>query len=137
MLGKNTHLGVFARASKALCQTVSVSFGWIVDRMKSKPALPALLHFRVAVIFIFGLLLAFSAAAQVPRSSHVVLVIEENTSFNTTVANMPWLVSQGNANGHATNFISYTCGSRMDYLWLMSGTCRSSDHWTFPAAAHE
>ncbi len=137
MLGKNTHLGVFARASKALCQTVSVSFGWIVDRMKSKPALPALLHFRVAVIFIFGLFLAFSAEAQVPRSSHVVLVIEENTSFNTTVANMPWLVSQGNANGHATNFISDTSGSLMDYLWLMSGSCHSSANCTLPAGTHD
>ncbi len=105
--------------------------------MKSKPALPALLHFRVAVIFIFGLFLAFSAEAQVPRSSHVVLVIEENTSFNTTVANMPWLVSQGNANGHATNFISDTSGSLMDYLWLMSGSCHSSANCTLPAGTHD
>ncbi len=105
--------------------------------MKSKPALPALLHFRVAVIFIFGLFLAFSAEAQVPRSSHIVLVIEENTSFNTTVANMPWLVSQGNANGHATNFISDTSGSLMDYLWLMSGSCHSSANCTLPAGTHD
>ena len=62
----------------------------------------------------------------VPRSSHVVLIIEENTSYSTTVANMPWLVSQGNAYGHATNYTSDTSGSLMDYLWLASGSCESS-----------
>ena len=82
------------------------------------------------------LLLAATAQAQVPRSSHVVLVIDENTSFSTTMAKMPWLVSQGNANGYATNYISDTGGSLMDYLWLASGSCHSSANCTLPAGTH-
>src|SRR5689334_13494229 len=41
----------------------------------------------------------------VPRSSHVVLVIEENHMFSEVYpSGMPWLVSQGNAYGYATNY---------------------------------
>jgi phosphatidylinositol-3-phosphatase len=105
--------------------------------MKSNQALSALSRLGVALIFAFGLFVSVSAVAQVPRSSHVVLVIEENTSFNTAAANMPWLASQGNANGHATNFISDTSGSLMDYLWLMSGSCHSSANCTLPAGTHD
>src|SRR5258708_4609556 len=129
--------GFFEWTSKAVCQIAYVSFGWIVSRMKANQALSPLFRFSVAVILIFGLFSAVSAGAQVPRSSHVVLVIEENTSFNTTMANMPWLVAQGNANGYATNFISDTSGSLMDYLWLMSGSCHSSANCTLPAGTHD
>ena len=90
----------------------------------------------MATVSLF-ILLAVSAPAQVPRSSHMVLVIDENTSFNTTVANMPWLVSQGNANGHTSNYISDTGGSLMDYLWLASGSCHSSANCTLPVGTHD
>jgi len=39
--------------------------------------------------------------AQVPVSQHVILVIDENHSYDEVMANMPWLVSQGIANGYA------------------------------------
>jgi hypothetical protein len=43
------------------------------------------------------LLCAVAAAlAQVPSSRHVVLVIDENTTYNELVANMSWLTGQGN-----------------------------------------
>lgn len=74
-------------------------------------------------------LLAFAAVAaraQVPSSHHVILVIDENHSFNEVMANMPWLVSQGNANGYASNFKSDNGGSLLDYLWLASGSCESA-----------
>src|SRR5258708_10001162 len=105
--------------------------------MKANHALSSVVPYSVALVFVSSLFFAMSAQAQVSRSSHVVLVIEENTSFNTTLANMPWLVSQGNANGYATNFISNTSGSLIDYLWLMSGSCHSSANCTLPAGTHD
>src|SRR5579859_5769401 len=105
--------------------------------MKHTQTFPVLFRFSLAVIFVFGLFLALSVEAQVPHSSHVVLVIEENTSFNTTLANMPWLTAQGNANGIASNYTSDTSGSLMDYLWLMSGSCHSSVNCTLPAGTHD
>ena len=78
-------------------------------------------------VAILAVSLCRPAAAQVPHSSHVVLVIEENTGFNNTKANMPWLVGQGNANGFANNYTTDSAGSLLDYLWLSSGSCQTSD----------
>ena len=75
--------------------------------------------------------------AQVPSSQRVVLVIDENSSFNNVIANMPWLVAQGNANGYATNYQSDNGGSLLDYLWLASGSCQSSANCTLPAGSHD
>ena len=66
--------------------------------------------------------LAAAALAQVPASRHVVLVVNENSSFGDVIANMPWLVGQGNANGYATNYQSDNGGSLLDYLWLALGS---------------
>jgi|SRR5579871_3984256 len=79
------------------------------------------------------------AAAQVPipRSSHVVLLVDENTSMNTTLADMPYLASLGSANGRTANYVSNTSGSLMDYLWLGSGSCHSSVNCTLPAGTHD
>jgi len=80
------------------------------------------------VLFLFAIQSQLIAVAQsaVPRSSHVVLLIDENTSYTSTLANMPWLVGQGSTNGYAANYFSDTSGSLMDYLWLASGSCHSS-----------
>ena len=83
------------------------------------------------------LLASLAAFAQVPLSQHVVLVVDENTTFNDVMANMPWLVSQGNANGYATNYHSDNSGSLMDYLWLASGSCHSSANCILPAGTHD
>lgn len=84
-------------------------------------------------------LVCFSAAvlAQVPSSKHVVLVIDENSSYSNVVANMPWLVSKGNAYGHATSYQSDNGGSLMDYLWLASGSCHSSANCALPSGTHD
>jgi hypothetical protein len=74
-----------------------------------------------------------AASQQVPRSRHIVLVIEENTGFATTKAQMPWLVGQGNANGFANNFTTNSGGSLLDYLWLSSGSCHTSDATCAPS----
>jgi phosphatidylinositol-3-phosphatase len=90
------------------------------------------------LLLIFALLFPFFSHAQapIPPSSHVVLIIEENTSYSTTLAHMPWLVSQGAAYGHTTNYVSNTGGSAMDYLWLASGSCHSAVNCVLPAGTH-
>ena len=89
-----------------------------------------------SVSIVVALLGSLAAFAQVPLSQHVVLVIDENTTFNDVMANMRWLVGQGNANAYATNYHSNTSGSLMDYLWLASGSCHSSINCTLPAGTH-
>ncbi|HEY6251026.1 MAG TPA: alkaline phosphatase family protein [Candidatus Angelobacter sp.] len=95
-------------------------------------------HIELAVkivVSLQALLLTLFATAQVPRSSHVVLVIEENTSYNTAAAEMPWLMKQGSTYGHATDYVSNTSGSLMDYLWLASGSCHSTN-CVLPSGTH-
>jgi len=91
------------------------------------------------VLFLHAIQFQLIAAAQsaVPRSSHVVLLMDENTSYSTTLAKMPWLVSQGSANGYAANYFSNTTGSLMDYLWLASGSCHSSVNCALRAGSND
>ena len=93
-------------------------------------------HLRKALVFCATMILlglSLPALAQVPPSSHVILVIEENTSFNTAVANMPWLVGKGNTNGFANNYTTNSGGSLLDYLWLSSGSCHTDDATCAPS----
>ncbi len=83
------------------------------------------------------LLVSLAGLAQVPVSQHVVLVIDENSSFNQVTANMPWLMAEGNANGYAANYKSDSSGSLFNYLWLASGSCHSSVNCTLPAGTHD
>src|SRR5215469_3035116 len=92
---------------------------------------------RSSVLAATAVCLAGVAFAQVPASRHVVLVIDENTSFNDVVANMPWLTGQGNTYGYATNYQSDNGGSLLDYLWLASGSCESQVNCTLPAGTHD
>src|SRR4030081_4078061 len=82
-------------------------------------------------------LVSLAGFAQVPMSQHVVLVIDENSSFSEVTANMPWLMAEGNTNGYAANYKSDSTGSLLNYLWLASGSCHSSGHCTLPAGAHD
>lgn len=67
-----------------------------------------------------------ASAQVVPLAQHVVLVIDENTSYGTAYPKgMPWLVSQGNKYGFASNYNSDVTGSLLDYLYLASGSCES------------
>ncbi|HTT19081.1 MAG TPA: alkaline phosphatase family protein [Candidatus Sulfotelmatobacter sp.] len=81
--------------------------------------------------------IAAVAFAQVPISKHVVLVINENTTYNDVVANMPWLTGEGNSNGYASNYRSDNGGSLLDYLWLASGSCHSKANCSLPAGTHD
>jgi acid phosphatase len=81
--------------------------------------------------------IAAGALAQVPTSKHVVLIINENTTYSDVMAYMPWLTGQGYSNGYATKYQSDNGGSLMDYLWLASGSCHSSANCTLPAGTHD
>lgn len=92
----------------------------------------------------FGLCASLTASAQVvPLAQHVVLIIDENTSFGTVhPSGMPWLVSQGNKYGFANNYDSDHSGSLLDYLYLASGSCESNyscagnPECTLPSGSH-
>lgn len=87
---------------------------------------------RLLIVFVYGAALMgvwhITASAQiVPLSQHVVLVIDENTSFNTVYpSGMPWLVSQGNKYAFANNYVTTIGGSLLEYLDLASGSCESN-----------
>ncbi len=83
------------------------------------------------------LLIAAVGFSQVPASKHVVLVIDENSSYDDVMDNMPWLTSQGSANGYASNYLSDNGGSLLDYLWLASGSCHSSANCKLPKGTHD
>jgi len=88
----------------------------------------------IATMLVLSSLAGF---AQVPVSQHVILIIEENHSYDEVMVNMPWLVSQGKANGYSANFKSDNGGSLLDYLWLASGSCESSANCTLPPGTHD
>ena len=80
----------------------------------------------LACTFLLWSSLAVSAQVTVPLSNHVILIIDENTSFSTVYpTGMPWLVSEGNKYGYSNNFFSNVSGSLLDYLWLASGSAET------------
>jgi hypothetical protein len=87
-----------------------------------------------AVAFLFIAAVGF---AQVPASKHVILVIDENSSYDDVMDNMPWLTGQGSANGYASNYLSDNGGSLLDYLWLASGSCHSAANCALPKGTHD
>jgi len=88
----------------------------------------ALSFLRVSCVIVIAVLCAsLTVSAQVvPLAQHVVLVIDENTSFSTVYpSGMPWLVSEGKKYGYANNYYSDVSGSLLDYLYLASGSGES------------
>src|ERR1700747_3742917 len=81
-------------------------------------------------------LCAAVAFAQVPLSQHVVLVIDENSSFSSVISDMPWLVNQGYAHGYATNYESDNGGSLLEYFWLAAGSFESRAKCALPPRRH-
>ena len=85
----------------------------------------------------FLLCASLTVSAQVvPLAQHVVLVVDENTSFNTVYPNgMPWLVSEGKKYGYANNYYSDVSGSLLDYLYLASGSCEKCEWRSNPCSS--
>jgi hypothetical protein len=102
---------------------------------------------NIALTCVFGSVAAAAQAASptptptptpspIPSASHVFLIVEENQSYST-VTNaadpnnyMPWLIGEGNAFGHASNYVTDSSGSLLDYLWLSSGSCHGDPTMT-------
>lgn len=93
-----------------------------------RPSIVMWLAYLSFVIALFAPGIGLQANGQIPSSSHVILVIEENTSYSTARANMPWLVNESNLYGYASNYTADTSGSLLAYLWLSSGSCHSSSN---------
>ncbi|MGA8617236.1 MAG: hypothetical protein WB660_01770 [Candidatus Sulfotelmatobacter sp.] len=86
-----------------------------MSRLRSGKA--NLSFFALSCISVLCASLAASAQA-VPLAQHIVLVIEENTSFGTAFPNgMRWLSSQAKKYGYANNYYSDMSGSLIDYLY--------------------
>ncbi|MGA7503247.1 MAG: alkaline phosphatase family protein [Candidatus Sulfotelmatobacter sp.] len=84
---------------------------------------------RLSILFCGLSLCAFVQASgqSVPLAQHVVLVIDENTSFGTAFpTGMPWLSAEAKLYGYANNYESDHSGSLLDYLYLASGSCESN-----------
>ena len=88
----------------------------------------SLLRVSCALVAIVGICACLTVSAQVvPLAQHVVLIIDENTSFGSVYpSGMPWLVNRGNKYGFANNYNSDHSGSLLDYLYLASGSCESN-----------
>ena len=68
------------------------------------------------------LIMAGAALAQVPRSSHVIIVAEENHSYSSfNSSSMPYLYSLASQYGLATNFYANTHPSIGNYFMSTTG----------------
>jgi hypothetical protein len=94
------------------------------------------LVFCVAATVALGQSPSNAITGQVPFSQHVFLIVLENYSYDTITSPsdpslyMPNVVSLGTTYGHATNYVTNSSGSLLDYLWLSSGYCHSDPNTT-------
>jgi hypothetical protein len=79
------------------------------------------------LVFLFALSAALSA--QVPRSNHVVVVLEENESYSAIIgsAQMPYLNSLASQNALATQYFANTHPSIGNYFMLTTGQVVSNN----------
>jgi acid phosphatase len=88
---------------------------------------------KIVEILIGVVALTTFAAAQVPKSSHVVMVLEENHSYGKIIGNssMPYLNSLAQKYGLAINYYGNTHPSIGNYLMMTTGQIiTNSDGWT-------
>ena len=71
--------------------------------------------------FMLVVILTATAAAQVPHSSHVWIVAEENHSYENVLASMPYLTSLANRYGLATQYYADMHNSLSTLMHLVSG----------------
>jgi len=83
------------------------------------------------LVFTILLLGSTAALAQVPASKHVVMVLEENHSYSSTIGSMPYLSSLANKYTLATNYYANTHPSIGNYFMLTTGQIiTNSDGYT-------
>jgi hypothetical protein len=80
-------------------------------------------------LVVFLALFSIFASAQVPKSDHVVLVMEENQSYSTVIgsASMPYLNSLASQYGLATQYYANTHPSIGNYFMLTTGQIVSNN----------
>lgn len=78
---------------------------------------------KYSIPCLFLLLVAAAATAQVPRSNHVVVVVEENHSYSSVIGNsaMPYLNSLASQYGLATQYYANTHPSIGNYFEMTTG----------------
>ena len=81
------------------------------------------------LFFLFLLLLPAALNAQVPKSNHVVVVLEENHSYSSVIGNsaMPYLNSLASQNALATQYYANTHPSIGNYFMLSAGQIITND----------
>lgn len=81
-----------------------------------------------AIFCVFGLI-PVSVAAQVPRSNHVVVVVEENHSYSSVIGNssMPYLNSLAARYAVATQYYANTHPSMGNYFEMTAGQIISNN----------
>lgn len=93
--------------------------------------------FVSALMMMFAL--AVGAAAQIPQSSHVVMVLEENNSYSKIIGSsyLPYLNSLAQKYGLAMNYYANTHPSIGNYLMLTTGQIiTNSDGYTGTVSAN-
>jgi phospholipase C len=81
----------------------------------------ARIPYRLALVAFLGL--SSAALAVVPRSNHVVLVVEENHSYESVIGNpaMPFFNQLASSYGLATSYYANGHHSIPNYFWLTAG----------------
>jgi acid phosphatase len=84
---------------------------------------------KKTVLFVLALFLPSLLTAQIPKSNHVVVVLEENESYPAVIgsASMPYLNSLAAQNGLATQFFANIHPSIGDYFMLTAGQLVTSN----------
>lgn len=88
---------------------------------------------KILHVFFAVATLATLVGAQVPKSGHVVMVLEENHSYEKIIGNaaMPYLNSLAQKYGLAVNYYANTHPSIGNYLMMTTGQIiTNSDGWT-------
>lgn len=77
----------------------------------------------VFIAALFSLFVIAQGEAQVPASDHVIVLMEENHSYEQVVgnSNMPYLNSLIKSNGLATNYDANSHYSIPNYFWITTG----------------
>src|SRR6266568_1332540 len=90
---------------------------------------------RTWLIALFVIVLTAISFAQIPTSSHVVMVVEQNHSYSSVIGNsaMPYLNSLASKYGLATHYYANTHPAIGNYFEMTTGSVLSNDNTVTPS----
>src|SRR6266568_3774691 len=90
---------------------------------------------RTWLIALFVIVLTAISCAQIPTSSHVVMVVEQNHSYSSVIGNsaMPYLNSLASKYGLATHYYANTHPAIGNYFEMTTGSVLSNDNTVTPS----